>query len=75
MAGYHVGTYFRDSLVIHGMMGDLDPIHIGARGAVVHGQLSGDIQFEFNDRCSRRDAALAVTSLVVLIAGDQQRPH
>ncbi len=56
--------------MIHGGMGDLDPIIIGPRGAVVHGVVS-DVEFEFNSRCSDTDAALGVTTLVVLIASSR----
>lgn len=65
--GRAIGTYTRPQLVLHGFMGDLDPIHIGPRGAVVHGLMS-DVVFEFNERCSDTDAAVAVTTLVAAIA-------
>jgi hypothetical protein len=61
------GTYRNRELTIYGALGDIGPIAIEDRRATVEGVL-GDLEFEFNERCSDRQAAMGVMSLVVALA-------
>ena len=63
-----MGTYHAPELVVHGSFGDLDPIEIGQRRAVVRGALGGSLVVEYNDRCTDREAALGVVGIVIVAA-------
>jgi hypothetical protein len=61
------GTYRNRELVIHGSLSDIGPIFIGDGWATVEGAL-GDLEFEFNRRCTDRQAAMGVMSITVAVA-------
>jgi hypothetical protein len=62
-----MGTYEAPKLTIHGALGDVGPLVVGPERTVVTGGLA-DLVVEYNQRCSDREAALGVVSLVVVAA-------
>ena len=64
-------TYAERTLMIHGLR-DIGPATLGTRSATVHG-LGGTPHFQWNERCSDRDAALGITSLVVFMIASSEK--